>query len=58
LLKCCKGINTWWGEVCDAKIWVAIMYGDFKWVFNYMMGIGHNPFQEIQEMEMKQSSPK
>ncbi len=23
-----------------------------------MMGIGHNPFQEIQEKEMKQSSPK
>jgi hypothetical protein len=42
---------------CKDK-WVAIVYGDFKWVFNYMMGIGHNPFQEIQEMERKQPSPK
>lgn len=46
------------GMAWPAKIWVAIMYGDFKWEFNYMMGIGHNPFQEIQEKEMKQSSPK
>jgi hypothetical protein len=39
---------------CKDK-WVAMMYGDFKWVFNYIMGIGHNPFQE---MERNQSSPK
>jgi hypothetical protein len=42
---------------CKDK-WVAIMYGDFKWVLNYMMGIDHNPFQEIQEMDRKQSNPK